>query len=326
MKKFVISASVVVVSVAAGLTIAGEPGKSAATPSKQMIKPGSATTTSATTNTYAEGTILWTAGKNGQFNTFIKALEITGLSNELTGAGPFTVFAPTDEAFTKLGQAKLEKLMLPENRGMLRSVLMFHVVPGNVLASDISKMAFGTALNGQRFTVNARNGVVVDGSKVVTPDTKCSNGVLHTIDGVMMPETRGAIDVTQSLGKFGTFWKTIEAAGMTSTLEAEGPFTLLVPTDEAFAKLPSGTLENLLKPENKAQLVSMLGYHVIPSRVFADQTVKTANWKTVEGTEVTFATTGGATTVNNAKITNPDVEVSNGVVHVIDTVIMPTNR
>jgi uncharacterized surface protein with fasciclin (FAS1) repeats len=214
--------------------------------------------------------------------------------------------------------------MLPENRGMLRSVLMYHVVPGNVLAADVTKMPYGTTLNGQRFTVNAKNGVMVDTSKVVTPDVKCSNGVIHIIDSVMMPETKNVLEVAQGAGKFNTFYKAVEAAGLTSTLEAEGPFTILAPTDEAFAKLPAGTLENWLKPANKAQLVSVLSYHVIPSRVFADQAMTTTNWKTVQGTDVKFSKTGTTPMVNNAKITGTDMEASNGVVHVIDTVIMPS--
>ncbi len=320
MKKFVISASVIAMCAAAGLTIAGEPMKNATAPSKEMIKPGNATSAS----TYAEGSILNTAAKNGNFNTLVKALEITGLNNDLSGAGPFTVFAPTDEAFAKLGQEKLEKIMLPANREMLKSVLTYHVVPGNVMAADVSKMAFGTTLNGQRFTVNAKNGVMIDNSKVVTPDIKCNNGVIHVIDTVMMPETKNVLEVAQGAGKFKTLWAAIQAAGLTSTLESDGPFTILAPTDEAFAKLPAGTLENLLKPENKAQLVSILTYHVIPTRVFADQAMKTSTFKTVMGKDVKFTTTNGTPMVNNAKIVSTDVEASNGVIHVIDTVIMPS--
>ena len=320
MKKFVISASVIAMCAAAGLTIAGEPMKSTTAPSKEMIKPGNATSAS----TYAEGSILNTAAKNGNFNTLVKALEITGLNNDLSGAGPFTVFAPTDEAFAKLGQEKLEKIMLPANREMLKSVLTYHVVPGNVMAADVSKMAFGTTLNGQRFTVNAKNGVMIDNSKVVTPDIKCNNGVIHVIDTVMMPETKNVLEVAQGAGKFKTLWTAIQAAGLTSTLESDGPFTILAPTDEAFAKLPAGTLENLLKPENKAQLVSILTYHVIPTRVFADQAMKTSTFKTVMGKDVKFTTTNNTPMVNNAKIVGTDVEASNGVIHVIDTVIMPS--
>lgn len=321
MKKFVISASVVALCAVAGLTIAGEPAKNTGMPSKSMIKP-SATPTAPMAN-YAEGTLLATAAKDGKFNTFVKAVEITGLTHELTGAGPYTIFAPTDEAFAKLGQEKLEKIMLPENRGMLKRVLMYHVVSGNVMAADVSKMTYGTTLNGQRFTVNAKNGVMVDNSKVVTPDIKCSNGVLHVLDSVMMPETKNVLEVAQASGKFNTFYKAVEAAGMNSTLESDGPFTILAPTDEAFAKLPAGTLENLLKPANKAQLVSLLGYHVIPTRVFADQAFKTTTFKTVQGTDVKFSNANNTPMVNNAKITGADIDANNGVIHVIDTVIMP---
>jgi len=328
MKKNLISASVVAILAVAGLSIAGENATNPSVASKELVGKGTTagTPTQATFNSYAEGSVLATALKNGQFNTFVKALEITGLANELSGSNSYTIFAPTDAAFAKLGLQKLEQIMLPANRETLKNLLAYHIVPGNSTSSVVGTWSFGNTLNGQRFTVNATNGISVDGFKVVTPDIKCNNGVIHVIDGVMWPETKNVLEVAQNAGKFRTFWAALEAAGLTSTIQSEGPFTILAPSDEAFAKLPKGEIEKLFMPANKAQLVEFLNAHIIPSRVFADQAMKTATFTTVEGGKVKFTNANGTPMVNNAAITSTDIDASNGVIHVIANVIVPSDN
>ncbi|RPI08495.1 MAG: fasciclin domain-containing protein, partial [Acidobacteriales bacterium] len=115
----------------------------------------------------------------------------------------------------------------------------------------------------------------------------------------------------------------VKAAGLVDTLKVPGPFTVFAPPHEAFAKLPAGTLETLLKPENKAQLRSILTYHVVAGKVTSREVVKLSSAKTVEGRSIAFKTMGGAVMVNNARVTTADIETSNGVIHVIDTVILP---
>lgn len=122
---------------------------------------------------------------------------------------------------------------------------------------------------------------------------------------------------------FSTLVAAVKAAGLAETLSGSGPFTVFAPTNAAFAKLPKGTVEDLLKPENKAKLVKILTYHVVPGKVMSKQVVKLDKAKTVEGSEVAIAVTGGTVTVDGAKVVKADINSSNGVIHVIDTVILP---
>ena len=122
---------------------------------------------------------------------------------------------------------------------------------------------------------------------------------------------------------FSTLVAAVKAAGLAETLSGSGPFTVFAPTNAAFEKLPAGTVEKLLEPENKDQLVKVLTYHVVPGKVMAKDVVKLSKAKTVEGSEVVIAVTGGVVTVDNAEVIKTDVNSSNGVIHVIDTVILP---
>jgi len=128
---------------------------------------------------------------------------------------------------------------------------------------------------------------------------------------------------TAVAGGFNTLVTAVKAAGLVDTLKGPGPFTVFAPTDEAFAKLPAGTLESLLKPENKAKLQSILTYHVVAGKVMAADVVKLKTAKTVEGEKVTIKAADGGVMVNQAKVTKADIEASNGVIHVIDSVLLP---
>jgi uncharacterized surface protein with fasciclin (FAS1) repeats len=132
------------------------------------------------------------------------------------------------------------------------------------------------------------------------------------------------VDTAVSAGQFETLVAAVKAAGLVDTLKGDGPFTVFAPTDEAFAKLPAGTVENLLKPENKDQLVAILTYHVVPGKVIsADIANKQLMAKTVEGQSLDINALNGGVSVDNAKVIQADIEASNGVIHVIDTVVLP---
>ena len=130
------------------------------------------------------------------------------------------------------------------------------------------------------------------------------------------------VAVASGAGSFNTLVAAVKAAGLVETLQGPGPFTVFAPTDEAFAKLPKGTVEDLLKPENKDKLVAILTYHVVAGKVMAAD-VKTMKAKTVNGQSLDVKVTDGAVTVDNAKVTKTDVAASNGVIHVIDSVVLP---
>ncbi len=131
------------------------------------------------------------------------------------------------------------------------------------------------------------------------------------------------VDTAVAAGSFKTLVAAVKAAGLVDTLKGTGPFTVFAPTDEAFAKLPAGTVENLLKPENKAKLQGILTYHVVPGTVLAKDvaTLKTA--KTVNGQELTVKASNGSVMINDAKVIKTDILSTNGVIHVIDSVVMP---
>ena len=133
------------------------------------------------------------------------------------------------------------------------------------------------------------------------------------------------VDTAVGAGSFKTLVAAVQAAGLVDTLKGEGPFTVLAPTDEAFAKLPAGTVESLLKPENKAKLAAILTYHVIPAKAMAADVVKLdgKSVKTVNGASVEVKCADGGVAVNGAKVVKTDIECTNGVIHVIDTVILP---
>jgi uncharacterized surface protein with fasciclin (FAS1) repeats len=134
---------------------------------------------------------------------------------------------------------------------------------------------------------------------------------------------KNIVETAVEAGTFTTLAKALGAAGLVDTLKGKGPFTVFAPTDAAFAKLPEGTVESLLKPENKDKLTAILTYHVVPGEVKAADVVKLDEAKTVNGAKVTVKTDGGTVMINDAKVTATDIGASNGVIHVIDTVILP---
>ncbi len=133
------------------------------------------------------------------------------------------------------------------------------------------------------------------------------------------------VDTAVGAGQFTTLAAALTAAGLVETLKGPGPFTVFAPTDAAFAKLPAGTVDNLLKPENKDQLTAVLTYHVVPGKVVAADVVKITEAKTVNGAMITVKVDGETVMINDAKVTAADIAASNGVIHVIDTVILPPN-
>ena len=131
------------------------------------------------------------------------------------------------------------------------------------------------------------------------------------------------VETAVAAGSFKTLVAAVQAAGLVETLQGEGPFTVFAPTDEAFAKLPEGTVESLLKPENKARLIAILTYHVVPGKVTSSDVVKVKTAKTVQGQELPVQVKNGAVQIGNATVAKADVMASNGVIHVIDTVLLP---
>jgi uncharacterized surface protein with fasciclin (FAS1) repeats len=271
-----------------------------------------------------EKNIVETAVEAGKFKTLATALTAAGLIDAVNGPGPFTVFAPTDDAFAKVPKETLEMLLKPENKEKLKAVLTYHVVPGKVMAKDVVGLKGAKSLNGQRIDVKVDGDKVsVDGANVVATDIACTNGVIHVIDSVILPASDNIPAVATKAGKFSTLLAAAKAAGLVDALSGDKALTVFAPTDEAFGKLPKGTVESLLKPENKDKLKAILLYHVVEGRVYSEDALKAKSAATLQGGKVEITVKDGAAYVNGAKIVATDVDAGNGVIHIIDSVILP---
>jgi transforming growth factor-beta-induced protein len=278
--------------------------------------------------TMSSGDIVDTAVAAGNFTTLATALNAAGLVDTLKGPGPFTVFAPTDAAFAKLPAGTVDSLLA--NPDQLRTVLTYHVVPGKVTAADVVKLHSATTVEGEDVTVNAADGMVsINDAMVTTPDIMASNGVIHVIDSVLMPPsmsrapmaTTDIVDTALDAGNFNTLAAALQAAGLVDTLKGPGPFTVFAPTDAAFAKLPAGTLDNLLA--NPDQLRAVLTYHVVAGADSAADVSHLQQAPTIQGEDVLIQATDGMVQINDATVTQADIMASNGIIHVIDSVLLP---
>lgn len=174
-------------------------------------------------------------------------------------------------------------------------------------------------------TLAATLGLAVGGSAIACHHDHKNHHPGNEGDSAQPAASGDIVDVAASAGQFNTLIAAAQAAGLVDTLKGDGPLTVLAPTDEAFAKLPAGTVESLLKPENKDQLVAILTYHVIPGEVRAVDALEAGRAGTVQGGDVSFAIQNGQARVNGVNLVATDVDASNGVVHVIDEVLLPTD-
>jgi len=285
----------------------------------------------------AEADIVDTAVAAGDFNTLAELLTEAGLVETLKGEGPFTVFAPTDEAFAAVPAETLEALRA--NPDELVRVLTYHVVPGKVMAADVVNLESADTVAGVPVSISVSDGtVMVDGATVTATDIEATNGVIHVIDSVILPPAEGEmmddsemmeepmaemdiVDTAVAAGTFNTLAELLTEAGLVETLKGEGPFTVFAPTDEAFAAVPAETLEALRA--NPDELVRVLTYHVVPGSVMAADVVNLESADTVAGVPVSISVSDGTVMVDGATVTATDIQASNGVIHVIDAVILP---
>jgi len=275
-------------------------------------------------------TLVETALADGRFKTLATALTKADLVEALQEKGPLTVFAPTDKAFAKLPKKLVADLLKPENKEKLVSILTYHVSPGANGLGDALKLGEIPTLQGATIGVAFSEGSIrVNESLLVNSDIKCSNGIIHVIDSVLLPpeppkpERQTILSVAEEAGSFSTLLAAVKAAGLDATLEGKGPFTVFAPTDDAFAALPKGTVESLLKKENRDKLAAILTYHVVPGRVTAGDALSAAKAETVQGASLKFGIRDGLLKVNDSTIKTVDLDGGNGVIHVIDAVLLP---
>jgi uncharacterized surface protein with fasciclin (FAS1) repeats len=260
----------------------------------------------------------------------VTAVKAAGLVDTLKGAGPFTVFAPTDDAFAKLPAGTVEGLL--KDIPTLKNILLYHVLSGKVMAADVLKLdgkMVDTALAGSQIKISIKDGKVYlnDTAQVIITDIETSNGVIHVIDAVLMPPAKplDIVDTAIADGRFTTLVTAVKAAGLVDTLKGAGPFTVFAPTDDAFAKLPAGTVEGLLK--DIPTLKNILLYHVLSGKVMAADVLK-LDGKMVDtalmGKQIKISIKDGKVYLNDTvQVIITDIETSNGVIHVIDAVLLP---
>lgn len=272
--------------------------------------------------------IVEVASSNADFSILVQALDKAGLVSTLEGAGPFTVFAPTNEAFNalfaQLGVSGINDL----SAETLKPILLNHVISGSVKSTDISTgyvETFNNTAPGEnkvKIFINKGSSVMVDGSKVVTVDVMASNGVIHAVDKVILPAS--VVSHAINNPNFSILVQAVVKAGLVEALSAPGPFTVFAPTNDAFnalfAVLGVSGIDNL----TAEQLTPILLYHVVSGNILASQ-VSTGVVPTLKaGSNIdVVANTMGVKLNGNANVVATDVQGSNGVIHVIDAVLLP---
>jgi uncharacterized surface protein with fasciclin (FAS1) repeats len=270
-----------------------------------------------------------------QFSILVEALVAADLANTLSGSGPFTVFAPTDEAFVALlAEIKLTKAQLLANKTLLGAVLKYHVLPSKVEASAVAGVLGKpiTTVNGDIFKIESNAGKLTikdstnRSSNITSTNVMASNGVIHVIDKVLLPNSQTIVQTAQSLADFSILVEALVAADLVKALSGPGPFTVFAPTNSAFvsALTELGLTKDALFA-NKALLGAVLTYHVVSARVLKAQVPLNTPVITLQGSAFTVGTDLAITDqrARKANITATDVLASNGVIHVIDKVILP---
>jgi len=284
------------------------------------------------------------AVEDGRFTTLVTALDAAGLVETLSSEGEYTVFAPTDDAFAALPEGTVASL-LEDPEGALKDILLYHVAAGVVPAETVVTLDSATTLQGEDVAISIVDGQVIlnDNAMVIITDLEASNGIVHVIDAVILPpsvtesaaeeemaedsmmDAKSIAEIAVEDGRFTTLVTALDAAGLVETLSSEGEYTVFAPTDDAFAALPEGTVASLLEDPEGA-LKDILLYHVAAGVVPAETVVTLDSATTLQGEDVTVTVIDGEVFLNDiVKVLITDIEASNGVIHVIDAVLIPGN-
>jgi len=300
--------------------------------------------TPAATTAMGQKNIVQTAVAAGKFKTLVALVKKAGLAGTLSAPGNLTVFAPTDQAFANLKKSKpVLYNKVATNKKLLQSVLTYHVVgkriPAAAAIAAAKKGLKVKTVQGESIGLSFKSGkIVLNGAaRVVTPDVKASNGVVHAIDAVIVPPslsqspapTQSIVQIASGNPEFSTLVSLVQKAGLVEAISARGPFTVFAPTNEAFAKLakaaPATYAAVLADP---ALLAKVLSYHVVAGDIKSAQAIAVAQQngavKALEGEPISLSLKDGKLTLNgSATVVTADILATNGVIHVIDTVIVP---
>ena len=263
---------------------------------------------------------------NSPDHTTLKtAIDACALDGVLSGTGPFTLFAPTDAAFNLLPAGTVTALLndIPQ----LTDILKHHVVADSVMSGMLSNGQVVTTLLGTDITVTINSsGVFIDNAQVTVADLVADNGVVHVIDAVLLPPTpptNTIYDIVSNSSDHTTLKTAIDACELDGVLSGAGPFTLFAPTDAAFNLLPAGTVTALIN--DIPQLTNILKHHVVADSVMSGMLSNGQVVTTLLGTDITVTINSSGVFIDNAQVTVADLVADNGVVHVIDAVLLPSN-
>lgn len=280
----------------------------------------------------ADQDIVEIAVDNGSFTILVAALQEADLVGALQGEGPFTVFAPTDDAFVALLEAldiSAEQLLAQPG---LADVLLYHVVSGKVMSTDLSDGMMAPTLNGESITVDLSMGVKINDSSVAIADIEATNGVIHVIDQVLVPsnfelvleEEMDIVDIALGNEDFSILVAALQQADLVGALQGEGPFTVFAPTNDAFADLLAALDISAADLLAQPALADVLLYHVVSGKVMSGDLSDGLMAPTLNGESITFDLSDGVK-VNMSNVISADIEASNGVVHVVDSVLVPSD-
>lgn len=256
-------------------------------------------------------------------STLVTAVTAAELAATLSGPGPFTVFAPTNDAFSALPAGALDGLLADKPK--LIDVLKLHVVAGRLDAAAVSGLTELTTLQGAKIPVSVANGEVrVGGAKVSTANVQAANGIVHIIDAVILPAPaplKNIVELAVATPELSTLVTAVQAADLAGTLSGPGPFTVFAPTNAAFAAIPPAALNALLA--DKPELTKVLTYHVVSGTRSSEQVAAATSLTSLLGPALPVTVTGTIVRIAGARIRIVDIPASNGVVHVIDAVMLP---
>lgn len=261
------------------------------------------------------------AALNSQFSTLVGALQATGLDATLDGDGEFTVFAPTNDAFDALPEGTLESL----SEEQLEGILLYHALGAEVLSGQLESEQTVETIGGENLFITAGSaGVTVNGTaSVTTADIEARNGVIHVIDNVILPDAYGTI-VDNAIKRYylSTLVDAVVQADLAGALSGDGPFTVFAPTNSAFA-----AIADVASGLTVEELTDVLLYHVVQGKVLSSDLQPNQEVTTLNGNPILVEVSNSGATVNgSAAITTVDIEGVNGVIHVIDQVLLPPSE
>jgi uncharacterized surface protein with fasciclin (FAS1) repeats len=266
----------------------------------------------------AKQNIVQVASSNPDFSTLVTAVKKAGLVKALSGKGPYTVFAPTDEAFAKIPPATLHSVQ--DDPKLLATVLTYHVVAGRLNVADLKPGPLKTVAGPDLTITKDGDKTLVNGTPIVVSDIGATNGVIQVVGDVLLPAFDTIVGEASTLAGFSTLVSLVAKADLVKTLSGTGPFTVFAPIDDAFAKVPKATLDAV--GADTALLTKVLTYHVVPGKLTTAD-LKPGKLATVNGASLTITNVDGKVLVDGHPIALANVPATNGVIQVMGDVLLP---